>query len=147
MKKGLFILAFMVFLSTESQAQLWQNDLQSGLKEAAKQNKKVLLFFSVPERCDACEKLEQNIFKSPEFIDFASENFVLVKIDFSYDAEELTKDQLEKNLLIVEKYNKDGFFPHVVVLNKDAKITNKVGVYSRETPQQYLSLLQKNSKS
>ncbi len=147
MKKGLFIIACLVFLSTESQAQQWQNDLQIGLKEAAQQNKKVLLFFSVPERCESCNKLERNIFKSPEFIEFASENYVLVKIDFSYEAEELTKDQLEKNLLIVEKYNKDGFFPHVVVLNKDAKITNKVGVYSRETPQQYLSLLQKNSKS
>ncbi len=147
MKKGLFILVCLAFSSLDSQAQQWQNDLQIGLKEAAQQNKKVLLFFSVPERCDVCNKLERNIFKSPEFIEFASENYVLVKIDFSYETEELTKDQLEKNLLIVEKYNKDGFFPHVVVLNKDAKITHKVGVYSRETPQQYLSMLRNNSKS
>ena len=147
MKKGLFILVFLAFWSIDSQAQQWQNDPQIGLKEAAQHNKKVLLFFSVPERCESCNKLERNIFKSPEFIEFASENYVLVKIDFSYDAQELTKEQLEKNLLIVEKYNKDGFFPHVVVLNKDAKITNKVDVYTRETPQQYLSLLQRNSKS
>lgn len=147
MKNGLFILVGLWFLAPYCQAQQWQSDLQVGLKEAAQQNKKVLLFFSVPERCDACNKLERNIFKSPEFIEFASDNFVLVKIDFSYEAEELTKDQLEKNLLIVEKYNKDGFFPHVVVLNKDAKITNKVGVYTRETPQQYLTLLRNNSKS
>jgi thioredoxin-related protein len=147
MKKGLFILVCLAFWSLDSQAQQWQNDLQIGLKEAAQQNKKVLLFFSVPERCESCNKLERNIFKSPEFIEFASENYVLVKIDFSYDAQELTKAQLEKNLLIVEKYNKDGFFPHVVVLNKDAKITNKVDVYTRETPQQYLSLLRRNSKS
>lgn len=147
MKRGLFILVFLAFGLLDSQAQQWQNDLQIGLKEAAQQNKKVLLFFSVPERCESCNKLERNIFKSPEFIEFASENYVLVKIDFSYDAQELTKAQLEKNLLIVEKYNKDGFFPHVVVLNKDAKITNKVDVYTRETPQQYLSLLRRNSKS
>ena len=92
-------------------------------------------------------KLEQNIFKSPEFIEFASENYVLVKIDFSYEAQELTKDQLEKNLLIVEKYNKDGFFPHVVVLNKEAKVIKKMEVYTRETPEQYLSLLKSNLKS
>jgi thioredoxin-related protein len=147
MKKGLFILGCLAICSLDSQAQQWQNDLQIGLKEAAQQNKKVLLFFSVPERCESCNNLERNIFKSPEFIEFASENYVLVKIDFSYDAQELTKAQLEKNLLIVEKYNKDGFFPHVVVLNKDAKITSKVDVYTRETPQQYLSLLRRNSKS
>jgi thioredoxin-related protein len=147
MIKRLFLLVFLLFFLPKSKAQQWQNDLQIGLKEAAQQNKKVLLFFSVPERCESCNKLERNIFKSPEFIEFASENYVLVKIDFSYDAQELTKAQLEKNLLIVEKYNKDGFFPHVVVLNKDAKITNKVDVYNRETPQQYLSLLRRNSKS
>ena len=143
----LLILVFLWVSVPTSTAQRWQNDLQVGLKEAAQKNKQVLLFFSVPERCDACNKLELNIFKSPEFIEFAKENFVLVKIDFSYEADELAKDQLEKNLLIVEKYNKDGFFPHVVVLNKDAKIVNKVGVYTRETPQQYLSMLRKNSKS
>ena len=147
MTTRLFILALLWACVPTCTAQQWQNDLQVGLKEAAQQNKKVLLFFSVPERCDACNKLERNIFKSPEFIEFASENYVLVKIDFSYEVEELSKDQLEKNLLIVEKYNKDGFFPHVVVLNKDAKITNKVGVYTRETPQQYLSQLRSSSKS
>lgn len=145
--KRLFLLIVLLCFLPKSNAQQWHSDLQFGLKEAAQQNKKVLLFFSVPERCDACNKLEQNIFKSPEFIEFASENYILVKIDFSYEAQELTKDQLEKNLLIVEKYNKDGFFPHVVVLNKEAKVIKKMEVYTRETPEQYLSLLKSNLKS
>ncbi len=128
-------------------AQQWEKDLDIGLKEAAQQNKKVLLFFSVPEHCDTCVKLEQNIFKSPEFLAFANDHYVLVKIDFSYQEEGLNKDELQKNLLIVEKYNKDGFFPHVVVINKEAKIALKTEVYNNETPQEYLSLLKKNSKS
>jgi len=53
------------------------------------------------------------VFKSPEFLAFADDNYVMVKIDFSYQQDD--KEQLQKNLLIVEKYNKDGFFPHVVV--------------------------------
>ena len=128
-------------------AQQWQKDLDLGLKAAAQQNKKVLLFFSVPEHCDTCVKLEKKIFQSPEFLTFAEANYVLVKIDFSYQSEDLSKEQLEKNLLIVEKYNKDGFFPHVVVLNTPAKITLKTSVYNNETPQEYLSLLKKNTKS
>ena len=147
MIKRLFLLIVLLFFLPKSNAQQWHTDLQFGLKEAAQLNKKVLLFFSVPERCDVCNKLERNIFKSQEFIEFASENYVLVKIDFSYEAQELTKDQLEKNLLIVEKYNKDGFFPHVVVLNKEAKVIKKMEVYTRETPEQYLSLLKSNLKS
>ncbi|WP_298223347.1 thioredoxin family protein [Flavobacterium sp.] len=128
-----------------SNAQQWIRDLDFGLKEAAQQNKKVLLFFSVPEHCDTCVKLEQKVFKSPEFLAFADDNYVMVKIDFSYQQDD--KEQLQKNLLIVEKYNKDGFFPHVVVLNKEAKIALKTGVYNNETPQEYLSLLKKNTKS
>ena len=147
MKKGLFILVCLAFSSLDSQAQQWQSDLQIGLKEAAQQNKKVLLFFSVPEHCDTCVKLEKKVFQSPEFLAFAEANYVLVKIDFSYQSEDLSKAQLEKNLLIVEKYNKDGFFPHVVVLNAAAKITLKTSVYNNETPQEYLSLLKKNIKS
>jgi thioredoxin-related protein len=128
-------------------AQQWQKDLDLGLKAATQQNKKVLLFFSVPEHCDTCVKLEKKIFQSPEFLAFAEANYVLVKIDFSYQSEDLSKEELEKNLLIVEKYNKDGFFPHVVVLNAAAKITLKTSVYDNETPQEYLSLLKRNTKS
>lgn len=146
MKSTALIILFLTGILNCS-AQKWQKDLDLGLKAAAQQNKKVLLFFSVPEHCDTCVKLEKKIFQSPEFLAFAESNYVLVKIDFSYQSEDLSKEQLEKNLLIVEKYNKDGFFPHVVVLNTAAKITLKTSVYNNETPQEYLSLLKKNTKS
>lgn len=147
MKNLFFLTLFLLGVSGSSHAQRWQNDLNAGLKEAGRLNKKVLLFFSVSQRCESCQKLEENIFKSPEFQSYAEEHFVLVKVDFSYDAADLSKEQLERNLLIVEKYNKDGFFPHVVVLNKDARIMHKVGVYGRETPKQYISLLNQNNRS
>lgn len=146
MKSMAFTILFLTGILNCS-AQQWQKDLEIGLKTATQQNKKVLLFFSVPEHCDTCVKLERKVFQSPEFLTFAEANYVLVKIDFSYQSEDLSKEQLEKNLLIVEKYNKDGFFPHVVVLNTAAKITLKTSVYNNETPQEYLSLLKKNTKS
>ncbi len=144
MRKMVLIVLFLGSL-LNCTAQQWEKNLEAGLQQAAVQNKKVLLFFSVPEHCETCEKLEQNIFKSPEFLAFADQHYVMVKIDFSYQQDD--KNQLQKNLLIVEKYNKDGFFPHVVVLNKEAKITVKTEVYNDETPQEYLSLLQRNTKS
>ena len=144
MKRVILIVLFFGSI-VNSRAQQWEKDLDAGLKEAALNNKKVLLFFSVPEHCETCVKLEQNIFKSPEFLAFAEKHYVMVKIDFSYQQDD--KEQLQKNLMIVEKYNKDGFFPHVVVLNKEAKITGKTEVYNNETPQEYMSLLKRNTKS
>lgn len=136
-----------LFSIFNASAQQWQTDLDRGLREAATQNKKVLLFFSVPEHCDSCLKLEQKVFKSPEFLTYAQENYVLVKIDFASQDASQSREQLQKNLLIVEKYNKDGFFPHVVVLNKEAKITGSTGAYRDETPEQFLSILRKNTRS
>jgi len=145
MKKALLILILLA--SSVGNAQQWMTDLDKALSKAAKENKKVLLFFSVPEHCESCKQLEQQVFQSDAFLSYAVENYILVKIDFSNNSGNLTESQREKNLLIVEKYNKDGFFPYVVVLNKDAKIIGKNGVYKNESPQQFIALLQNTNKS
>jgi len=137
------MVGFALFIGiANGNAQIWSNNIDKALKEAASENKNILLFFSVPEHCDNCEELEENIFKSAEFNDFANANYILVKIDFSYQSETLTPEAIEKNLLIVEKYNKDGFFPLVVILNKNAKAIGKTGVYKKETPSEFITLLQ-----
>ncbi|HMK07304.1 MAG TPA: thioredoxin family protein [Flavobacterium sp.] len=146
MKMNLFVFLFFASLS-HVMAQEWSENLDQAFNEAAAQNKKVLLFFSVPEHCDNCMKLEKNVFMSEEFREFAKMNYVLVKIDFSPRSDTSSAESIRQNLLIVEKYNKDGFFPYVVLLNKDAKILGKSGVYKNENPQQFLSLLNSYSKT
>ncbi len=143
------IVCFVVFfiIGVHVHAQTWQNNLPLAIKEAARDNKKVLLFFSVLDYCDTCRMLEKNVFATSMFQNYASSNFVLVKIDFSNQSNEISGEQKEQNLLIVEKYNKDGFFPLVVILNKDAKIIGKMNPYKNETPQQYIAQLQLLNKS
>lgn len=143
------MLTFLFFLSAicNCSAQNWQSNLNKAIQEASQQNKKVLLFFSVPEYCDSCMKLEKNIFKSEEFLKYAYQNYVLVKIDFSNTSNVESNELMAENLLIVEKYNKDGFFPLVVLLNKDSKVVGKAGVYKNETPEQYLLMLQKINRT
>lgn len=119
-------------------AQEWKSNLNEAFREASATNKKVLLFFSTDEHCDRCQKLDKNVLQSAEFKDFAKDHYILVKQDF-----EPTDDpeQLEQNLLIVEKYNKDGFFPLMVIINKNAQVIGQVGAYNNETPDQYLDRL------
>lgn len=141
MKKCILVL-FAFFMSMALHAQNWNANISTAVKEASQNNKKILLFFTVENQCENCTKLEQNIFKSDDFIAFANENYVLVKIKFSYNsASNLSEEEGKQNLLIVEKYNKDGFFPLVVVLNKEAKKLGNIGVYKNETPSQYIALL------
>lgn len=125
-------------LAIHCSAQEWSNNLNQAFREASMTNKKVLLFFSTDENCERCQKLDKNVLQSSEFKDFAKDDYILVKQDF-----EPTDDpqQLEQNLLVVEKYNKDGFFPLLVILNKNAKVIGQVGAYNNETPDQYLDRL------
>ena len=141
MKIVILLAALMMAGTVKSQE--WHKDLNKALKEAAASNKKVLLYFSVPEACDECIMLEKNIWKSEEFNEFAKNRYVLAKADFS---QAVSMEDRAENLLIVEKYNKDGFFPLVVILSKDGRVLGKNGNYNNETPQAYISLLESLEK-
>jgi len=146
--KNILIALLIISGTVKGHSQIWNNNIDEAVKEASKTNKKVLLFFSVSEQCDNCISLEKNVFKTEEFNVFANTNYILVKIDFSHKpADGLTEEMIEKNLLIVEKYNKDGFFPLVVLLNKNARVLGKTGIYKQETPSQFINLLQSFDKA
>ena len=133
-----WMVALLVFGSTLAQAQQWHKDLDLAVNKAAHAQKMVLLLFSLPEACERCEKLEKNVIASDEFKAYAKEYFVLAKPDFSESASIETKTD---NLLIVEKYNKDGFFPWVVILDSNAKVLGKIGLYNDESPGEYIDKL------
>jgi len=141
MKNMTFVLLFVATMPVYSQT--WKTNLKDAFKEASVSGKEVLLFFSVSQTCETCDQLEENVFKSATFRDFASENYILVKQDFNSGISE----NMEENLLIVEKYNKDGFFPLVVVINKNTKVLGQIGVYKNESPTEYVAKLQSFSKT
>jgi len=142
MKKA-SILFVLLANAIAGQAQEWKNNLNDAVREASASGKNVLLFFSVTEHCHSCEKLNENVLESTEFLDYAKSNYILVKQDFGAD----NLENMEENLLIVEKYNKDGFFPLVVIINKNAKIVGQIGAYKEETPAQYVALLESIKRS
>ena len=118
--------------------QQWHEDLNTASRIATAENKKVLMYFSVNEHCETCRKLEQDFFSSTEFLNYASANLVLVKPKFS--AQVAYEEKAEK-LQIVEKYNKDGFFPHIVLLDASLKILKRAPLYQGEDAARYLQHL------
>ncbi|NUY79892.1 thioredoxin family protein [Flavobacterium sp. MAH-1] len=129
------ILIALLLVSTSLSAQTWKTDLNEALREAGSSGKNVLLFFSVSDACDICRRLDHDVFQSQEFLDYAKDNLVLVKLDFKNQASQDKADQL----LIVEKYNKDGFFPWVVIVNANQKVVGKLPMYEDQSIRQYLS--------
>lgn len=119
-------------------AQEWNKNFDEAVSKSQSNGKPVLLLFSVPDACDICREMEENVFNTAEFKAFADDNLVLAKPDFSASADRMTK---AGNLLIVEKYDKDGFFPWVVLI-RNGKVIGKLGNYDNETAQQYITKLQ-----
>lgn len=133
----------MIMASPMAGAQEWHKDLDVAAAKAKAANKVVFLLFSVPDACDACDKLEKNVIASESFKRFAEENYILARPDFRESAPFETKAD---NLLIVEKYNKDGFFPWVVILDGNLKVLGKMGLYNDETPEEYITKLRSTAK-
>lgn len=89
MKKFLLILASVMTLvltscGTESKvANGWFTDYEACLKQAQKDNKKVLLLVSRDEADNVSANLKQNVFYTEEFYAAYSENFTFCEIDVS----------------------------------------------------------------
>ena len=131
--------ALTLFATGLVQGQQWNKDLNAALAKSGQQDKLVFLLFSLPDACDICDKFEKNVIGSEQFKRFAEANYILARPDFRESASFETKAD---NLLIVEKYNKDGFFPWVVILDSSGKILGKIGLYKDESPEVYIGKLQ-----
>ena len=138
----IFIISILSLLSSLTiNAQDWQTDLDKCKEIAQKNNQKIILVFSGSDWCAPCIKLENEIWNSDEFKSYTKDNFVLLSADFPRKKKnKLTKEQQEKNNQLAEIYNKNGFFPFVVVLDSNAKILGATG-YKKVTPKEYIKIL------
>lgn len=138
-KKCLLILLFA--LSPAAFSQEWKTDFEKSREEAALENKNIILVFSGSDWCGPCIKLEKNIWDSAEFKEEALKNWVLVKADFpKKKANQLSAELKQQNQKLAEKYNTEGYFPFVLVLDKTGKILGKAG-YENLKPADYIQLL------
>lgn len=139
MKNVLFGILF--FVAGMANAQSWYYDLASAQEQALQDNKKVLLVFQGTDWCAPCIKLDLEIWSSSEFQEYAKDHYVLVKADFPRkEKNQLEPSQQEKNNKLAEKYNPQGYFPLVVVMDQNGKVLGKTG-YQKLSPKEYIALL------
>ena len=132
----------MILLTTVVSAQNWQHNFEKAKEMALKENKSIILVFSGSDWCGPCIKLDNQIWKSDEFKNYANNNYILVKADFPRKkSNSLSKEQLTHNENLAEKYNKKGYFPMVVVFNADGKVLGETG-YKNISPKEYIQHLQ-----
>jgi thioredoxin-related protein len=144
MKK--LMLSMLLLTVTIGYSQEWKTNFEVTKTEATNQNKNILLVFSGSDWCGPCIKLDRDIWKSMEFMEYAKNNLILERADFPKKKQnQLTPEIKNLNQNLAEKYNKDGMFPLVVVLDKNGKVLGKTG-YKNVSPTEYIALLKSFTK-
>lgn len=139
MKK--ILLPLLILVSLYGQAQNWLTDFEQAKKTASEQDKNIIIVFSGSDWCAPCIKLDKNIWQSESFKNEAAKDWVLIKANFPRKkANELSKEQTEHNRKLADKYNIEGSFPLVVILDKNGKLLGKMG-FKNVSPEEYIKMI------
>jgi thioredoxin-related protein len=139
LKKPLILLVLM--LHSVAFSQDWNTDFDAAKRQAASSGKHILLVFSGPEWCGNCTKLDTLVWDSPEFKAEAKENWVLLRADFAQKkGMPEPVDVNDTKMILTEKYNRDGFFPFIVLLDKNGKRLGRTGYENLDTVAEYIKL-------
>jgi thioredoxin-related protein len=108
---------------------------------AKESNRNIVMVFSGSDWCAPCIKLDKSVWQSQEFQDFAKDHWIMLRADFPRKkANQLPEDQKMKNAQLAEKYNKNGYFPLVLVLDPNGNILGQTG-YKNISVKEYMALL------
>jgi thioredoxin-related protein len=142
MKKIAFCLvACWALLQASAAEEDWLTDLSKAQSIAKEQKKMVLMDFNGSDWCPPCKALRKNVLSSPEFMEYAKKNLVLVDVDFPRH-KQLSAEQQKANERLSVKYSIEGF-PTIVVLSSDGKeLTKKVG-YDGQNTKEFIAQLEK----
>ena len=83
--KKIALTLFLVLGSLTIQAQegqAWHTDLKKAVEISKNEQKPLFLFFTGSDWCGWCMRLQNEVFKTPEFTAWAKDHAVLVELDF-----------------------------------------------------------------
>lgn len=143
-KLALCLLVCFAVAQLKASALPWRTDLPKAQSEAKAENKLVMMDFTGSDWCVWCKKLEQEVFSTPEFADYAKKNLVLMEVDFPQKKKQ-SAELKKANDALQKKYKIEGY-PTIIVLNGDGKKVGELG-YMRGGPKAFIAELEKLRKS
>ncbi len=138
-----FFLIILVLSINTLFAQEWITNFDEAKKTAKEENKKIIMSFQGSDWCAPCIKLEKEYFSDSEFVTYSKAHFVMLKVDFPRRKKNrLSKEQQKNNNNLAEKYNQQGNFPLVVVLNDNGKLVGKMGYDDKITVFEFIQKIE-----
>ena len=132
-------------LACMAQSGEWIGSYHTAKKQSIRQNKKILIFFSGSDWCEAGRRLDRDLFRTRAFQDLADRKYVLYNADFPKYTR-LGQETEEHNKRLAARYGIHRF-PAVVVVEPrfGSLLVKQVGV-TETTPKQLLDKLSKIEK-
>jgi thioredoxin-related protein len=138
----LYLTLVFLFFSGSATCQFWHTDYKEAQGIAKTENKPILLVFQGSDWCAPCIKLDREVWSTEEFRQYASARWVMLKADFPRRSRNvLAAEQAEANAALAERYNKNGIFPFVVVLDAEGQVLGETS-YQKIGPEGYIELLE-----
>ena len=140
MRRALLFLIFILSI-TSLQSQNWITDFTTAKQEAVKNNRPIILVFQGSDWCAPCIKLDHEIWSTEVFKNYSKEHYIMLQADFPRkNKNALSLKQTAANKELAETYNKQGFFPFEVDLDREGNILVQTR-YKKTTPENYIKEL------
>ncbi len=135
------IVTLLILISSFGYSQNWESSFENAKNRAVKENKNIVLVFSGSDWCAPCIKLDKVVWQSDEFKTESEKSWIIYKADFpKKKANQLTAEKEQANKNLAEKYNQNGSFPLVVLLDKSGKVVGMTGFKNVSAPE-YVNLI------
>ncbi|GAB4091675.1 thioredoxin family protein [Flaviaesturariibacter terrae] len=116
--------------------------LPQALEQARAEHRQVLLRFSGSDWCIPCIRMEKEVFSDSLFRHYAHDNLVELSADFPrLKKHQLSKEQRAQNELLAARYNPQGEFPLVLLLDADGNVLRRWTGEGKATPAGFLEQL------
>jgi len=121
------LICFCALVAVEADG-VWKEDFELALRTAYNYEKPIFILFTGSDWCPPCMALEREVFSQVEFIEYAKENFVLMKVDRPRNIEQ-TEELREQNARLFEKYEIVGV-PTIIIIDSDENILATTGYHA-----------------
>ena len=128
-------------ISDESKQSLnWHIDFEKAKEASQASGWPILMDFTGSDWCGWCIKLKDEVFNKAEFIDHASEQFVLMEVDFPRSKGQQDAGTIAQNNALKDRYRVRGF-PTIILVNAQGVEIARTG-YQRGGPSNYIKHLE-----
>lgn len=131
--------ALVCISSTYAGGEGWISDFEAAKKQAAEEDKNLLIDFTGSDWCGWCIQLKKEVFDLDEFNEGVADKFVLVEIDFPQDDAHLSEETKAQNEILKEEYAIAGY-PTIMLTDATGRPFAQTG-YQEGGPDAYLEHL------